>query len=571
MSLPKSYRRRWFTLAPFILCAISLMTCEGARVTRFYDTGAVATAAPEATEVGVKVFADRGNAFDAAVAVGLALAVVHPVAGNIGGGGFAVIRDGRTGAIRTLDFRETAPAAATTNMYLNDSGVVIDSASTFGARAAGVPGTVAGLHALWKEYGSRPWSELVEYAIVLADSGFVVDEHLAAEMRSYEKDLSAFEETRVVFAPDGQTPAAGERLVQKDLANTLRLIGEQGPQGFYTGEVADDIVATMQKYGGLITHEDLTAYRPVWREPVHYVFDSLDIYSMAPPSSGGIIVGQILKLLEPYKFESWTPSSPEYLHLFAEMARMAYADRAEYLGDPAFFDVPRQLLDSTYLAARRAGVDPLHARTSAEVNPGLSTVAPVESDQTTHYSVCDARGNMVAITYTINTGYGSKLVVGGSGFLLNNEMDDFAIAPGVPNAYGLVGGEANRIEPGKRMLSSMAPTLVLKNREPYLVLGSPGGSRIITTVAQTILNVVRFGQPLEQAVAQPRAHHQWLPDVLYLEQGKFDINTIQSLIRYGHVVEERSPFGEVHAIFVNEAGLMSGASDPRGRGAAGGF
>lgn len=562
-------RRRWLLVAPVLCCGLFLLTCDNASVTRFYDRGVVVTAAPIATDIGVQVFASRGNAFDAAVAVGFALAVVHPQAGNIGGGGFAVIREAKTGMIRTLDFRETAPTAATPDMFLDSSGAVIENASVVGARAAGVPGTVAGLHALWKEYGSLPWEELVGMAASLADSGFVVDEPLGREFQQYRSELSQFEETGRIFAPGGRTPAAGEKFVQTDLGSTLQLIASEGPPGFYGGQVADSIVATMQKHGGLITHDDLLAYRAEWREPIHFRFDSLDIYSMAPPSSGGLIIAQILKLLEPYRFTAWSPNAPEYIHLFAEMSRLAFADRAEYLGDPEFFDVPRGLLDSGYLDRRRNLVDSLHASNSADIRPGLEGRS--ESDQTTHFSVCDAAGNMVAITYTINTSYGSKLVVGGAGFLLNNEMDDFAIKPGVPNTYGLIGGEANKIEPGKRMLSSMAPTLVLLNKEPFLIVGSPGGSKIITAVAQTLFNFSRFNQTLSQAVTQPRFHHQWLPDVLYLEAVGFDINTKQALIRYGHNVEEREPYGDVQAIYINTAGLMTGASDPRGRGTVGGL
>lgn len=564
-----SHRRRSLLIAPVFLFCLLLSACDSAKVTQLYEQGALATAAPIATDVGEKILRDGGNAFDVAVAVGFALAVVHPQAGNIGGGGFAVLRDGSTGDITTLDFREVAPRAATTDMFLDDTGAVIEKASTVGARAAGVPGTVAGLYALWQAHGSMPWETVVRPAALLADSGFIVDEYLAASLETFAPQLAQFEETRAVFLPDGRPPRVGERLIQKDLAATLYAIATQGPDGFYTGPVADSIVATMRKYDGLITPEDLAAYEPEWRTPVHFRFDSLDIYSMAPPSSGGIIVGQILGLMEPYRFTGWTPETPEYIHLFTEAARLAFADRAEHLGDPDFYDVPATLLDSAYLDRRRRLLDSLHATSSDLIRPGLPPHG--ESDQTTHYSVCDAAGNMVSITYTINTSYGAKLVVGGAGFLLNNEMDDFSVAPGIPNTYGLVGGEANAIEPGKRMLSSMSPTIVLLRDQPFLIVGSPGGSKIITTVAQTILNFTRFDHTLKEAVTQPRFHHQWLPDILYLEKGGFDINTLQGLIRYGHNVQEREPYGDVQAIHIDHTGFMSGASDPRGRGTIGGF
>lgn len=325
----------------------------------------------------------------------------------------------------------------------------------------------------------------------------------------------------------------------------------------------------MQRHGGLISRTDLADYRFVWREPIHIRFDSLDIYSMPPPSSGGVCVGQILKLLEPYEFSRYTPESVDYLHLFCEAARLAFADRSEHLGDPDFVPVSTSLLDEEYLARRRKLIRPDQASPSEQTRPGHLPAG--ESHQTTHFSLCDGDGNMVAVTYTLNTAYGCKLTVDGAGFLLNNEMDDFSIKPGFPNVYGLVGGEANKIEPGKRMLSSMSPTLVLKDETPFMVLGSPGGSKIITVVAQAIINFARFGLSLPEAVAQPRFHHQWLPDVVYLEQDAFDINVIQGLLGRGHDVRERQPYGDLQAIFVDDDGLMTGACDPRGRGLVAGL
>lgn len=543
--------------------------CAGVEYTRYFEQGVVVTAAPIATDIGVNILKSGGNAFDAAVAVGFALAVVHPEAGNIGGGGFALVRDGSDGKIKALDFREAAPLAATEKMYLDENDEVRVDASTYGALAAGVPGTVAGLYELWLAHGSLPWEQLVTPAAKLADTGFVVDGYLAESLAEYSEGLAGFEATTRQFLSGGQPPVVGQRLSQPELAATLYLIAAEGPDGFYRGKVADKIVATMQAHGGLITQSDLENYTIKWRSPIKFRFDSLDIYSMPPPSSGGICVGQILSCLQPHEFAAWSPKSIEYIHLFAEAARLAFADRSEHLGDPDYYDVPSELLGQQYLKRRAALIDPDQATPSQQVTPGAPGIS--ESDQTTHYNVCDSLGNMVAITYTLNAAYGCKLVVEGAGFLLNNEMDDFSIKPGYPNIYGLVGGEANKIEPGKRMLSSMSPTLVMLNDRPFMALGSPGGSKIITVVAQAIVNFTRFGLTLNETVAQPRFHHQWLPDVLYLEQGSFDINVIQGLIVRGHSVKEREPYSDLQIIHYSEDGLIAGASDPRGGGTVGGF
>ncbi len=558
-------------MAWVILFAAALLTsCGGLEVSRYYERGAVATSAPIATMVGEQVFAAGGNAFDAAVAVGFALSVVHPTAGNIGGGGFAVIRDGATGEIRALDFRETAPAGAFETMYLDSTGSVVPGASTVGAKAAGVPGTVAGLYQLWQKYGTMPWDALVGMAASLADTGFIVDEYLAGEFDAYKSELTAFESTARQFFPGGRAVRAGEKLRQEALAKTLYLIAAEGTDGFYRGEVAQYIEECMTAHGGLITADDLAGYEAVWRQPVHVRFDSLDIYSMPPPSSGGVLIGQILKLLEPFSFSALTPESPQYLHLFCEASRLAFADRSEHLGDPDYYPVPVDaLLADDYLHMRRDMISSQHASSSAEVRPG--ELARQESDQTTHYSVCDSDGNMVAVTYTLNSSFGSMLVVEGAGFLLNNEMDDFSVKPGEPNIYGLVGNEANKIQPNKRMLSSMSPTLVLKNGRPLLALGAPGGGKIITTVAHAILCFSRFGLSPQEMVAQPRVHHQWLPDILYLEKGSFDIRVIQELVRLGHNVEEREPYSDLQVVYVGPDGLMTAASDPRQRGSAGGI
>ena len=557
-------------LATYLWLAVVLsMGCQSIQVSRLYEKGALATAAPAATAVGIEIFEAGGNAFDVAVAVGFALAVVYPEAGNIGGGGFAVIRDGETKKMQALDFREKAPAAASEKMYLDDADEVVPALSTTGGMAVGVPGTVAGLHELWKRHGSLPWAQLIRPAIGLADTGFTVDSYLAESLGRSETKLHLFPQTKRIFLPGGQAPLEGDRFIQKELAATLKRIAVDELGGFYTGTTAEKITACMNEHGGLISSEDLLSYRPVWREPIRFDFDDYAIYSMPPPSSGGICAGQILGLLEPFELTRFSSTSPEYIHLFSEASRLAFADRSEHLGDPDFFEIPAGLLDSAYLAKRRGRIKPGVASSSQETQAG--SPAGRESDQTTHYSVADSQGNVVAVTYTLNSAYGSLLVVDGAGFLLNNEMDDFSIKPGVPNLYGLVGGEANKIEPGKRMLSSMSPTIVLKEDRPVLVLGSPGGSKIITVVAQAILSHLRFDMGAEELVKQPRFHHQWLPDMIYLETGAYGINTKQELIRYGHNIIEREPYSDLQLVVFDSNGFMIPASDPRGGGAPGGL
>lgn len=537
-----------------------------------YRHAAIATAAPLATAVGLDIFRKGGNAFDVAVAVGFALAVVHPQAGNIGGGGFAVMRDGKSGKVTALDFRETAPVVTSADMFLDSAGEVIENASTRGAMAVGTPGTVAGLRAIWEQHGSVPWRELVLPAVALADSGFLLDEYQANSLNEYHDELNLFSGTAAIFLQNGDSAHAGDRFVQKDLARTLERIATGGADGFYQGPTAELMIVTMHKYGGRLLMYDLQGYKPIWREPTAVeLAGGYDVYSMPPPSSGGIAVAQILKLLEPFDVAQYGPDSAEYIHLFCEAARLVYADRATYLGDPGFYDVPVTLLnnDSAYIAERRRLIDPDRASVSADVHAG--DPLRYESDQTTHFSVCDSVGNMVALTYTLNSNYGSKLVVEGAGFLLNNEMDDFSIKPGVPNLYGLIGGEANKIEPRKRMLSSMSPTIVLKNGTPFAILGTGGGSKIITAVAEAILDLTQFGMDAQATSAQSRFHHQWLPDTLYLEEGGFSAAVKSQLEAMGHTVRERSRYGDLQVIVIDSLGEMTPVSDPRGRGVGGGY
>ncbi len=543
--------------------------CQGIHVSRSFDRGAIASADPLATDIGIRILRQGGNAFDASVAVAFALAVVEPRAGNIGGGGFAVIRDGASGDIRTLDFRETAPSAATPTMYVDENGQVIPNLSRIGALAAGVPGTVAGLYELWKTYGSMQWEDLVAPAAALADSGFIMSDSLANELAERQQSLSQYQSTADVFYPEGRTPVPGDRLVQADLGATLYRIAAEGQDGFYRGVVADAIVACMVARGGLISKQDLENYRPFWREPAHIRFDSVDVYTMSLPSSGGLVVGQILKLLEPFDTDLMTPSTAEYIHLFTECERLAFADRSELMGDVTNGNLPAEMFNKAYLDARRNLIDLKHATPSDEIGSGLPG-AP-ESDQTTHFSVADKAGNLVSLTYTINSSYGSRLIVDGAGFLLNNEMDDFTVAPGVANIYGLVQGDANKIEPGKRMLSSMSPTIVMRDNRPLALLGARGGPRIISHVANAIILLARFGYELRDAIGQGYIHHQYLPDTLYLETGRYDINVKQDLIRMGHAIKEEKMFGDIEGISIDEIGMMTPVSDPRNRGKADGL
>ncbi len=551
-----------------LLIILVIAGCGQLKISTFYEKGAVVTASEAATEIGLDILKQGGNSFDAAVAVGFALAVVYPEGGNVGGGGFALLRSVETEKIYALDFREVAPAAATTNMYLTDSGEVIENLSTLGALSSGVPGTVAGLYEIWQKFGSLRWEKLVEPAAKLAENGFVVSESLHKSITKHKDDLSIFEETKKVFLRNDEPPQTGDSISFEDLATTLYAILENGADGFYTGITADKIVQTMEKYGGLITKKDLADYKVQWREPVKFMFDSLEIYSMPPPSSGGLIVGQILKMIESYDLTNQNPDSPEFVHIFCEISKLAFADRSLHLGDPDFYNIPSAMLDSNYLNSRKLKINSNYAVPSEEILPGNFRVT--ESDATTHVSICDKDGNMIALTYTINSEYGSKLVVEGAGFLLNNEMDDFSVKPGVPNYFGLIGGEANKVEPNKKMLSSMSPTLIMEEGQPHLILGSRGGSKIITTIAQAIINKVRFNLRPEEIVAFPRFHHQWIPDKLYLEEESFGIDLKQELIKRGHNVTERSRYGGLNIIYI-ENGMMIPASDPRGDGSAAGF
>ncbi len=519
---------------------------------------------PLASEVGRDILRQGGNAVDAAVAVGFALAVLHPEAGNIGGGGFMVIRTG-DGAVRTLDYRETAPARATRDMYLDAAGEPTEGSVT-GHLAAGVPGSVAGLTEAQARMGRLPLATVLAPAIRLARDGFAVDWYRSESIRGARARLGLFPASRAIFLPGDRAPAPGTVLRQPDLARTLEAIRDHGADGFYRGPVADLIVAEMERGGGIIGHEDLAAYRAIWREPVRIAYRGYTIYSMGPASSGGVTLGEILNIMEGY---SPLPpfGSPALLHREAEAMRRAFTDRNTYLGDPAFVENPiRRLLSKRYAASLRREIGE-QAGPTPRGEPG-----PPTGSSTTHYSVVDAEGTAVSCTTTLNDSYGSGVAVTGAGFLLNDEMDDFATAPGRPNLYGLVQGEANTIRPGKRMLSSMTPSIVLDPQGRLLLLaGTPGGARIITMVYHVISNVVDHHMSLPDAVSAPRMHHQGLPDSIQVEPGGFTAATLDSLRARGHAVAVRDSYwGDVEAI-IRTPGGWQGVSDPRRGGGGAGY
>lgn len=525
--------------------------------------GMVASQERRATEIGVEILKKGGNAVDAAVAVGFALAVTLPRAGNLGGGGFMLIHRAG-GEPVAIDYRETAPKAATATMFLDEKGEPVPQKSRDSGLAVGVPGTVRGLAFAHQKYGSGKLSlaELIAPAIQLAREGIVVDDDLADSLPQAAR-LARHEATKAIFFKDGKPLGLGERLVQADLAATLQAIAERGPDAFHTGLIAEKIAAAVRSIGGVMTSEDIAAYRVVERKPVTGSYRGHRIVSMPPPSSGGVHLIQILNILEGFDLRATGAGSAETLHLMAEAMKPAYADRAKFLGDPDRVRIPVMgLISKKYAEGQRAKIDRARARSAAEVQAG--DPLPHDSDQTTHFSVVDKEGNAVANTYTLNFSYGVGLVAEGTGVLLNNEMDDFSAKPGAQNAYGLVGSDANSAAPGARPLSSMTPTFVLSGDRLLLVTGSPGGSRIITTTLQVISNVIDHGMNLAEAVAAPRIHHQWQPDVLLTESG-LSPDTVRLLAAKGHKVMTGSTSGSANSIAVLPAGL-AGASDPRQRG-----
>ncbi|EAA9525480.1 gamma-glutamyltransferase [Salmonella enterica] len=523
--------------------------------------GMVASVDAMATQVGVDILKQGGNAVDAAVAVGYALAVTHPQAGNLGGGGFMLLRT-KDGATTAIDFREMAPANATRDMFLDEQGNPDSKKSLTSPLASGTPGTVAGLSLALEKYGSLPLNSVVRPAIKLAQEGFIVNDALADDLKTYGSEvLPHHENSKAIFWKDGEPLKKGDKLVQQDLANSLTMIAENGPDAFYKGEIARQIAQQMQQGGGLITTDDLAAYQAVERTPVSGEYRGYQIFSMPPPSSGGVHIVQILNILENFDMKKYGFGSADAMQIMAEAEKYAYADRSEYLGDPDFVNVPWQALTSKAYAKSIAGqIDINKAKPSSEIRPGK--LAPYESDQTTHFSVVDKDGNAVAVTYTLNTTFGTGIVAGNTGILQNNQMDDFSAKPGVPNVYGLVGGEANAVGPKKRPLSSMSPTIVVKDGKTWLVTGSPGGSRIITTVLQMVVNTIDFGMNVAEATNAPRFHHQWLPDELRVEKG-FSPDTLKLLEQKGQKVALKEAMGSTQSIMVGPDGELYGASDPR--------
>lgn len=522
--------------------------------------GMVASEQGLATQVGLDILKQGGNAIDAAVAVGFALAVVLPNAGNIGGGGFMVLHDDKTGKDVAIDFREIAPAKASRDMYLDNQGNVIDGKSLFTHDASGVPGTVAGMEYALKKWGTMPLSKVLEPAIKLADKGFIVSDVLAQTLKEEKSTLGKWSSSKAIFFNNGEPLKSGDLLVQKDLAKSLRLIAKQGAKAFYQGEIATKIAKEMQSQGGTMTLEDLKAYKVVERQPIIGDYRGYKVVTMPPPSSGGVHLIEILNMLEHYPIKEDGVNSAKNIHHMAESMKLAYADRSEYLGDPDFVKIPVTGLTSKAYANELAKtIDDNKARLSSNIKPGKPQ--PYESDQTTHFSVMDKAGNAVAVTYTLNLNFGSGIVVEGTGILLNNEMDDFSVKPGVPNAFGLVGGAANAIEAKKRPLSSMTPTIVMKNNKPWLVTGSPGGARIITTVLQSVVNTIDHEMNPAEAIITPRVHHQWLPDELRVEEG-ISPDTIKLLQDKGHKVVTKAPMGRIQIIQADDSGFY-GYSDPR--------
>ncbi|WP_414620625.1 gamma-glutamyltransferase [Calothrix sp. CCY 0018] len=555
----------------------------------------VVSAHPLASDAGLEMLQKGGNAIDAAVATTFAISVVEPFSAGIGGGGFLLMHDSRKRTIKALDFRERAPLKATKNMYLDDDGKVRRDASINGYLAVGTPGTVAGMYEVHRRSGKLPWKTVVAPSIKLAKDGFVVSDKFVQAVKIRKKMIASNQPARAIFTRNGNYFQPGEKLVQRDLGRTLQDIAGN-PQSFYTGRIARAIASDMAKNNGLITLEDLKSYKPIWREPVCGNFRKARVCSMPPPSSGGIHLLQMLNIIGDTDLKSLGWHHPDAIHLTAEAMRIAYADRSEYLGDPDFVKVPQQqLINPEYAKLRRQQIDMQRAKPSTEVKPidknilekftrnEPSRLIPAypnpkyinkkyhESTETSHLTVIDEQLNAVSLTFTINLGFGAGVVTPGTGIVLNNEMDDFSAAPGVPNAFGLLGNEANSIAPLKTPLSSMTPTIVTENGRLRMAVGTPGGSTIITQVLQIILNILEYDMDAAAAVSASRIHHQWFPDMLRVEPWGLDTLTLQELERRGHKIKQTNPWGNSNLIIVKPDGTLEGAADPRGEGEARGI
>ena len=528
--------------------------------------GMVVSAREEASRIGVEILKKGGNAFDAMIATDLALAVSFQSAGNIGGGGFMVYREA-TGETGALDFREKAPLTASKDMYLDDQGNIIKGMSLAGAMAIGVPGTVAGIFKVHEKFGTLPIETLFQPAIDLANNGIVITKKQSSKIKSHQRYFQLVNKEKILFQKE---ISVGDTLKFPNLGNTLYRIMKNGKDEFYKGETAKKLVDFINDNNGIISLKDLALYEAVWRDPVEFQYDNLKVISMSPPSSGGICLEQIMKMIEPYDINDLTHNSLDYIKILVEAERRSFADRSYYLGDPDFVSIPKeQLVEKEYLMERMSSFSFNSPTPSNQISYG--NVEVLESDETTHYSIVDQFGNAIAVTTTLNGSYGSQLYCSELGFFLNNEMDDFSSKPGSPNMFGLIGGSANKIEPQKRMLSSMTPTIVEKENRLFMTLGSPGGSRIITSVLQTILNVHEFNMNMNKAVNSPRFHHQWMPDKIQLESNSFSAKLIEELRLFGYKIDYKNPIGIVDGILVRSNGILEGGADKRGDDVAVGF
>ena len=532
--------------------------------------GMVSSSDKYATQVGIDILRKGGNAIDDAIAVGFTLAVTYPRAGNIGGGGFMMIRIPED-KIYALDYREKAPQSASKDMFLNENDEIIENASLMGYLASGVPGTVSGFYEAHKRFGILSWSELLEPAINLATNGFIIDRNTVSSLENKYEIFLKISTSSKIFTKNGTKYNVGDKLIQSDLAYTLKIISDKGWSGFYTGEIATLIAKDMKKNDGLISFEDLKNYKCVWRDPIGFNYRNYTIYSMPPPSSGGIILAEILNTLEYYDVSDLGVNNSELIHVWAEIEKQAYADRAEYLGDSDFIGIPQEkLLSKKYAYTLFQNVNPFRATSSSEI--GNLKIQINESAETTHFSIVDKLGYAVSNTYTLNGSYGSGVVIEGTGILMNNEMDDFSIKSGNANLYGLIGSEANEIVPGKRMLSSMTPTIVTKNDSIFMILGSPGGATIITSVAQVLSNVIDHNMNIRRAIESPRFHHQWLPDEIKYEKNGFSLDILNNLKNKGHELNPVENIGDIQAIiWSTKYNEWQGWSDPRRNGQTKGY
>ena len=549
------------------LILISILTsCESQNEGIVSKNAMVVSARSEASQIGIDILKMGGNAFDAMVATELALAVTYPSAGNIGGGGFMVYRK-NDGSVGALDYREKAPIKSTKDMYLDENGDIIEGLSMIGALSVGVPGTIAGIFEVHEKFGSLPIKDIFEPVIKLAKNGVIVTEKQSQKIKENQQYFKLVNKTPTLFDKDFKT---NDLIRYENLASTLNRIMINGKDEFYRGETASKLVKYIQENGGIISLEDLDNYKPVWREPVIFEYDDLNIISMSPPSSGGICINQILKMIEPYDLQELGHNSVNYIKLLVEAERRSFADRSHFLGDPDFVKISvDKLVNEEYLKNRMKNFTFDEPTNSFNLKHG--NISIVESEETTHYSIVDSFGNAIAATTTLNGSYGSKLYCDELGFFLNNEMDDFSSKPGFPNMYGLIGGVANKIEPEKRMLSSMTPTIVEKNNQLYMTLGTPGGSTIITSVIQTILNVHEFNMSMNEAVNSPRFHHQWMPDSIRIESDKFSTIIKDELEKSGYKLNDKGLIGRVDGILIKSDKTLEGGADKRGDDTAIGY